>query len=519
MKMRLLKRAAFILGLGFVAVSCNKKLDVTPVVGVNPANVYDNVSDISAVMAKVYGGYTLSGSSAGACDLGSYDPGTSVLYRMFWCAQELTSDEVKIAWNDGNLPDYNTETWNANNDKIHLLYDRLFYQISVCNEFIRNLPASKVSKFNSGDAQTIRNYVAEARFLRAMTYWMAIDFFGDIPFATETASVGTTPPKRATRTQVFNYITSELNAIDGDLLPAGSVYGRADKGCEYTLLAKLYLNSAVYTGTAHYDSVVYFCKKVMAGPYALAHDYGNLFKIDNKTTSKSEIIFPLQCNGVTSQSYGNSTFLVNAQVGNKANPADFGTASGWAGYRATPNLVNLFPGAAGGTSTDARALFDTVGQTLEMPAILNYPNGYALRKFYNTSSAGTGGSNTTFADLDIPFFRYADVLLMYAEASLQGGGGTDGAAVLNQVRARANAGIMANVTVDSVLAERGREMYCEGTRRTDLIRFNKFAGGSYLWPWKGGAVNGTSIDAHLNVFPIPTTDLNSNPNLIQNAGY
>ncbi len=144
-----------------------------------------------------------------------------------------------MAWNDGNLPDYNTETWNANSDKIHLLYDRLFYQISICNEFLRNLPPSKVASFSATDQATIKNYVAEVRFCRALTYWMAIDFFGNIPFATETSSVGTAAPKQVSRTQVFNYLTSELTTIQSDLLAPGNIYGRADQGCAWFLLAKI----------------------------------------------------------------------------------------------------------------------------------------------------------------------------------------------------------------------------------------------------------------------------------------
>jgi hypothetical protein len=489
---------------------------VKPIVGVNPSNVYDNVSDISDVVAKVYGGLTLSGKSAGDCDLGSYDPGTSVLYRMYWCAEELTADQVKISWNDGNLPDYNTETWNSSNDKLHLLYDRLFYQVSVCNEVVRNLPASKISTFNASDAATIRNYVAEVRFIRALTYWMAMDCFGNIPFATETSSVGTTPPKQATRAQVFNYIVSELTAIEPELIAPASNYGRADQACAWTLLAKVYLNSAIYTGTPHYDSAAYYCQKVIGAGYSLAPSYANLFKIDNQATSKQEIIFPLRCNGNTSQSYGNSTFLVNAQVGNKAIPGNFGISSGWAGYRATSNMVNLFPNAL--ASGDTRAMFDSTGQTEDMTVISNYANGYALKKFKNISSTGTAGVSLTFADLDIPFFRLADVYLMYAEASLRSGG-SDAATYVNKVRERANAGDMANVTLDSVLAERGRELYCEGYRRTDLIRFGYFTGGTYLWPWKGGVAAGTSINSYLNLFPIPVTDLNNNPNLKQNSGY
>ncbi len=263
----------------------------------------------------------------------------------------------------------------------------------------------------------------------------------------------------------------------------------------------------------------YFCQKIMGGSYSLAPNYLNLFKIDNQMTSKQEIIFPLRCNGLTSQSYGNSTFLVNAEVGGSATPANFGISSGWAGYRATPNFVSLFPNPL--ATTDTRATFDTTGQTLEIPVVLNFPNGYTLSKFKNVSSTGVPGSALEFCDLDIPLFRLADVYLMYAEAAFRTGDAGDALTYVNKVRERAGATDMSatGFSADSILAERGRELYCEGSRRTDLIRFGYFTGGTYLWAWKGGAQFGTSIPSTFNLFPIPTTDLNDNPNLKQNPGY
>jgi hypothetical protein len=508
--------AAIILGALCVSTSCNKQLDRPPIVGQSPSNTYNNVSSITQVLAKLYGGLSLSGSSASACDLGSFDAGTSVMYRMFWCCEELPTDEAKIAWNDGNLPDLNTNTWNSNNDKLAIIYDRIFYEIGICNEFIRELPDSKINTFSASDAATIKNYVAEARFLRAFSYWLAIDFFGNVPFTTEATAVGTAAPPQIQRAALFNYVTSELRAIDGSLIAPGTVMGRADQGAEWTLLAKLYLNAQVYTGTAKYDSAIIYCQKVTSSSYALASNYANLFKIDNITNAdtKSEIIFPLLANGISTQSYGNSTFLICASYG--AQPAaNFGMqVTGWGGYRATSTFVALFD------STDKRYLFDTAGQTLAMPTVLNFPNGYAYAKFKNVSSTGEAGSNGTFADLSIPLFRLADVYLMYAEAEIRLGGGAGPAlADFNLVRERAGLADISNPQLSDILNERGREMYCEGTRRTDLIRFSEFSGSTYVWPWKGGTPNGTSIDAHYNLFPITSIDLNANPNLKQNPGY
>ncbi|MGC8802186.1 MAG: RagB/SusD family nutrient uptake outer membrane protein [Bacteroidales bacterium] len=130
-------------------------------------------------------------------------------------------------------------------------------------------------------------------------------------------------------------------------------------------------------------------------------------------------------------------------------------------------------------------------------------------------------------DTDFPMFRLADVYLMYTEATLRGATNGNRAKALqyvNELRTRAYGGSIGNITdsqltLDFILDERARELYWEGHRRTDLIRFGKFSGGNYIWPWKGKVKEGTATPAHLDLFPIPASDLNANPNLVQNPGY
>jgi hypothetical protein len=177
------------------------------------------------------------------------------------------------------------------------------------------------------------------------------------------------------------------------------------------------------------------------------------------------------------------------------------------------------------TSYDRRGLFYTTGQNIEINDITLFTDGYALRKFKNVTSDGAGGSDTDFPDTDFPLFRLGDVLLMASEALVRGGGDR-GLALdyFNRVRARAYQSAGANIsdadlTLQTILDERARELYWECSRRTDLVRFGQFSESEYVWAWKGGVPEGKSVESFRDVFPIPTSDLTANPNLVQNPGY
>ena len=179
--------------------------------------------------------------------------------------------------------------------------------------------------------------------------------------------------------------------------------------------------------------------------------------------------------------------------------------------------------------TDKRGAFFTEGQTLDIDDPTIQTQGYSIVKFVNKTSTGQNGSNFAegLVDTDFPMIRLADVYLMYAEAVLRGGTGGSKAQALdyiNLIRKRAYGNDSGNITSDDltlnfILAERGRELFWEGTRRTDLIRFGKFTGSSYIWQWKGGVRDGKATDNKYNLFPLPVADLAANPNLIQNDGY
>ncbi|PWK78044.1 putative outer membrane starch-binding protein [Mucilaginibacter oryzae] len=510
-------------------LSCNKKLDLIPTNDLTSAQVYNSPDGYKKAFAKVYAAFALTGNSgpSGNGDVQGIDEGTSDFFRLMWCAQELPTDEAVVGWGDPGLPDFHNMTWSSSNLFLKGIYYRAVYQITLANDFIRQSSDANLSSrgISGADADKIRVYAAEARFLRAYQYSILMDLFANPPFVTEKDPLGSTLPKQIARKDLFNYIESELKAIDGQLVkPKQNEYGRADQAAEWALLARIYLNAEVYTGTARYGDAITYSKMVIdKGGYKLIGDYTKLMRADNNLNT-DEFILTINYDGLRTQSYGGATFMTHAPVGGSMPAAQFGISGGWAGLRTTKALVNLFPGGA--SSADKRAQFYTAGQNLEITDISTFTDGYAISKFKNVKIAdGSQGSSLDYADMDLPIFRLAEQYLIYAEATTRGGTGGDlstAIGYINKLRERAygNAnGDVTSITTDQILDERGRELYWEGFRRTDLIRYKKFVEDSYLWPFKGGVKAGKGVESYRTIYPLPTSDVAANPNLKQNTGY
>lgn len=508
----------------FVALmfsSCVKDLDITPKDPniITSLTVYSTPESYKEGLAKLYATFSLSGQQgpSGQPDIAGIDEGFSNYLRQYWNAQELSTDEAVMAWNDASIKDFHWQTWAPNDVFIAAIYSRIMYTVAVCNEYVRATEGNT-------DAN-IKKYNAEARFIRALAYYHAIDMFGNPPFVTEKDSPGAFFPKQTTRAELFTYLETELKAIEGELGAPRFEYGRADQAAAWTLLAKLYLNAKVYVGTDRSADCVTYCKKVIASNYTLATKYANNFVADNNLSP--EIIFSITCDGQHTQSYGGMTYLVHAAIGGSMSPAAFGVGGGWGGIRTTKALVNKFADNTG--ATDKRAMFWSDGQKLEINDIGQFTDGWAITKYSNLTSTGAAAphAHPDFVDTDYPVFRLADVYLMYAEGVLRGANTGDAATALtyvNALRQRAYGNTNGNITagqltLDFILDERARELYWEGHRRTDLIRFGKFTGGSYLWPWKGKAAEGTATQSFRDLYPIPSNDLGANPTLKQNPGY
>jgi hypothetical protein len=517
---------------GFLAgsfASCTKKLDLLPTNDVTASQVYSTPAGYKQAFAKVYGSFALTGNQgpAGNGDIQGIDEGTSDFLRLFWKAQELSTDEAVVAWGDPGIQDFHNMNWSSSNPMLTGLYYRAYYQITLCNDFINQASDANLASRNitGADATTIKAYATEARFLRAYQYWVIMDLFGTGPMATEKDALGSVLPAQASRTDLFTYVESELKAIEGTLVAArGNEYGRADQAAAWSLLSRIYLNAQVYTGTARFADAVTYSKKVIDAGYTLIPNYTQLMLADNNTNT-NEFILTINFDGLRTQNYGGTTFLTHASVGGSMPAANFGIDGGWSGIRSTKALPAMFPDVTG--TADKRAQFYTPGQNLDITDLTSFTDGYAVTKYRNVTKAGVKGPNLTFTDIDFPIFRLAEQYLIYAEATLRGGSGGDAALALtyvNNLRTRAYGNATGNITssqltTDFVLDERARELYWEGFRRTDLVRYNKFVESTYLWPWKGGVASGTSVASFRKIYPIPSSDISSNTKLTQNPGY
>ena len=512
-----------------LATACEDELELQPKNELTSSTLYENFDNYPNVLAKIYAGYAITGQQGGTGrpDVLGIDEGASSYFRTYWNLQELPTDEAVLAWiNDAGVNPLNQMTWSANNALVQAMYYRIYYQISSANEFVRETSDDNLSARGlTADEQTVaRQYRAEARFLRALSYWHALDLFGSVPFVDETDGVGTYFPEQISRTDLFAYVEAELLAIEPELVAAQqNEYGRVDQGAAWTLLSKLYLNAEVYTGEGRYDDALTYAQRVIEAGYTLEPEYGDLFLADNHTANG--MILPIISDGINTRSFGNTTFLAHAAVGGQVDPAPLGLNGGWFGLRTTSALVSLFDTT---DTNNERNMFFTQGQQLEINDLSTFTDGFVVLKYKNVTSTGEPGSDPAlnFVDTDYPLFRLADVCLTYAEAVLRGGGGDVGTALgyVNALRERAHDGAEQNITaeeltLDFVLHERPRELYWEGHRRTDLIRFDRFTGGSFVWPWKGGAAEGTAVEDFRVLYPLPTNDLVANPNLVQNEGY
>ena len=484
-------------------------------------------------LAGIYGNLSLTGlTGATSSNLQGIDAGTSQYMRTLWYLQDLSADEPIWSYeNDeaGAVKDIQRNIWSTSNSIILGFFSRAMFSVALSNEYLRQTTDEKIAERGHTDAVSaeIAGFRAEARLLRALSYYHLMDLFGKAPFYTENDPVGVYQGPEYNRQQLFDFIESELMAIEPDLAaPRANEYARADKAVAWMILSKIYLNAEVYTGTPKYTECITYTQKIIDAGYELASDYELNFLADNDTNEagQNEIIFPLVSDGVVTQNYGATTVIINGEVGSiEGNNEDLG-CTGWGGALRVRKqfALKFLDGTV--SPNDERNTLITANREIEISDVGNKDQGYIITKYKNITSGDVAGADPTFVDTDFPMFRLADVYLMYAEAVKRGGtGGSIETAVgyINELRLRANSNTIdsGDLTLDFILDERSRELYWEGHRRQDLVRFGKYTGGSYNWAWKGGSPNGFALASYRNLYPIPANSLATNPNLSQNDGY
>jgi len=515
--------------------SCTGDLDVTPI---DPNKITD--VDYDALFNKCYANMALQGNGGadGDTDISGLDGGTTPFLRQMFNINELPTDEAICSWGDPGIPAYNYASWSADHPMVQGFYYRLYFGITICNHYLEV----------ASDYDATRT--AEVRFLRALYYYYLMDTFGNVAFTTVVSS---DKPQQISRAELFSWIESELLDIESALseptakTSSDSNYGRADKAADWLLLARLYLNAQVYTGTPQWSKAAEYAQKVINSPYKLYTTkkngwsaYQQMFMGDNgENGSSCEAILPVLFQGNLTTSWGGTLFYMASTFKSDMHPVKGdesiinGVEGQWEGNRARPELIKkFFPnGTAPNVPSydmveeagDDRAIFWGKDRTLNIEDYGTFKCGFSVAKFVNIKSDGSAGTNATHPDTDFFLFRVAEAYLTYAEATARQAGSSatsQGVEYINALRSRANATTKSGYSLDDILDEWSREFYFEGRRRIDLVRYGYFGGSNvYTWQYKGGTYEGRAIDSYRNIYAIPTNDLTANENLVQNPGY
>lgn len=544
MKAKYILSSVLAAAMAFFTSSCVNDLDIS---SIDPQT--SPSFDQNAVFVKAYAllGTTGQQGPAGNTDLDGQDEGESGFYRTVFNCQELSTDECLWAWQDNvDIPQFTAINWNSSSQRTEWVYFRLGINITQLNFFLDQTEGKD-------DAESLKQR-AEVRFLRALHYSYFLDLFRKAPFKEHFNN--DLPVEKAGK-ELYDYIQTELSECEADMYePRQAPFGRADKAANWLLRARLYLNAGVYTGTPDWTNAEVYATKVINSGYQLCPNYEELFMADNDENADAmqEIIFPIRQDGAKTQCYSGANYVISGTRG--AGMPRPGTTNQWSCIFSRAALVQkFFPNlddvpmppsnaealngatddeidtkdAQYGTRTvdliaaagDDRAMFYSgVGGGIRgilAEDITGFTNGLSIVKWSNYRSDGAPTHHAEYPDTDIPLLRLAEAYLIRAEVLFRTGG--NAAPDLNVLRDRANASRFQGVTEQDLIDEWCREFYLEARRRSDLVRFDMYTTNKYIWDWKGGVMNGTSVDAHFNIYPIPAADLNNNPNLTQNPGY
>lgn len=541
-----MKKLIYIIASVLLA-SCVNDLDTLPLNKTEPVSEYVYGKDENAYLSGL-GRLYFQFVTNDLTDLQQMDGGASEIIRAFWSVQETTTDEAKCSWeNDAWVRALNTNTWSeTQNDAVYAVYVRTLQGIALVNEYLRQTAPERLeARGVSADlARKIDSFRDEARFIRAYLYWMAIDCFGSVPFTTEKSPFGGAYfPQQASRADIFDFCVNELTYLmsdESDMPLPRSNYPRADKGSAAGLLARMYLNSKVYTGVERWAEAKAVCEGIFGMGYTLCPDYAALFRGDNgeNLQARGEMLWAVDYNAEKTQSYGGSSYILSAtlastDITDESRPN--GQRNGWAGLRVPYEFVSRYFDVSGQDYlTGAYDVADKRGEVFYIKgrqesmenALYSFMNGWSCLKFNNIPFGQTNESYLpqsalkSFADVDFPMIRLGEIYLIYAEACMHLGAEGMALPKLRELSSRAGVEPPQQISQEFLVAERARELMWEAHRRTDLIRYGLFHTDVYRWPYKGGdSYAGQSFPEYKCIFPIPPTELATNDKLVQNPGY
>ena len=533
--------------MAVVSVSCNKMLDTKVYSVVENDNYWKTPDQIKAGVAPAYNALR---------DLARY--------HALKMLNAVSSDEMIVPtrggdWGAGGI--YLQEwlhTWTPTHPDINDLWGTIFSGIGNIN-FISSIVNGLPDKPESLDQIN-----AELNTMRAYYYYLAMDDFGNVPIVKDF----NTDPNTVTnsdRKDVYDFVESELKTSINQLPDNvdNSTYGRVTKWMAHCLLAKLYLNAQVYTGTPQWKACIAECDSIInSGKYSLQPNYFDNFSVDNEGSVENIFVVPLDAiytggmewqwftlhyqnninfqlsagpwnGGCSTADYYYSNFDTTSVYEDKGNNTyrsyiDSRTGQWLVGqqfsvpYTYPPNKDVLVE------SKDASLEIKDVATGLplsfnpEVPLVSDPSAAFRLAGARNIKYFPE--ANAPSQSNDWVVFRLADIMLMKAEAELRSGGDlADALNLVNMIRERAYGDAShdwksPDLTLDNILAERARELSWEGYRRQDLIRYEVASGKPYF---AAARKPGKTVDPddHYRIFPIPEAKIEANPKLKQNPGY
>lgn len=424
-----------------------------------------------------------------------------------WTLSELCTDELNTAWG-GDWHQTDNFQWASNAMSASGVYDQYNKGVTKATRIIDAFEKSSVD-----EAKKIK-YVAELRVLRILYANLLYDMFGPVPIVIDSEIANDVysewKPERPTKEEYLSFMEDEILASYADLdeTVSNENYGRLTKGAALTLLMKIYLNDKQWQNAA------VTAKQIMdLGVYDLLPSYKSVFAIENESSANIEVIFPIQ--RITSNSDYSSTYFACVMPPTPLYKSSNGNQMQiWGGLKMPWAFYDKYDSTDARLETIVRYYEDIDGNWVDYRTV-DHPKATGAAPMKFSEDPDHSGA---FQGNDFIYFRYADVILSRAEALNEISGPTQECIdLINMIRERANASLISTGDYtqeslrDFLLDERGRELYCEGHRRTDLIRFGKFI--------EYAQNEGKNAQAHQVLFPIPQSALNENPNLVQNPGY